>query len=480
MSLPTLYWHDYETFGADPRRDRPAQFAGIRTDGEFNAIGEPLVVYCKLSDDYLPHPEACLLTGITPQLVNEKGLCEAEFVAVIHRQMAQAGTCTLGYNTLRFDDEVTRNLLYRNFYDPYAREWQNGNSRWDLIDWVRTARALRPEGIVWPDHEDGRPSFKLEDLTAANGIEHSGAHDALADVRATIELAKLLKNAQPKLYRFLFEGRGKQAVLEGLKLGSMTPVLHVSGMYPSLKGNLAVVLPLCKHPTNNNGVLVYDLSVDPEPLLSLNADAVRQRLFTANTDLPEAMDRIPLKTVHINKCPVIVPISALREQDLQRWAVDLPSCRRHAAAITTSAGLGDKLREVFKHTFEPENDPDFMLYSGGFFAPDDKRIMENIRSMPPQQLAEFRPRFIDARLPEMFFRYCARNYPEILDDTQRNDWKAFCVKRLTDKHGGAGPAMEEYLQLLETQPGHGHNAVTLQLLRDYARQLAGKLGLSTS
>jgi len=41
----TLYWHDYETFGSDPRRDRPAQFAGLRTDEELNEIGEPLVLY---------------------------------------------------------------------------------------------------------------------------------------------------------------------------------------------------------------------------------------------------------------------------------------------------------------------------------------------------------------------------------------------------------------------------------------------------
>lgn len=478
MSTASLYWHDYETFGADPRRDRPAQFAGIRSDAEFNVIGEPLVVYCKLSDDYLPQPEACLLTGITPQLVNEKGVCEAEFAALIHQQMAQAGTCSLGYNTLRFDDEVTRNLLYRNFYDPYAREWQNGNSRWDLIDLVRAARALRPEGIVWPDHEDGRPSFKLEDLTAANGIEHSGAHDALADVRATIELAKLLKNAQPKLFRFLFEGRGKHAVQDALKLGSMTPVVHISGMYPSLKGHLAVILPLCKHPSNDNGVLVYDLSVDPEPLLSLNADAIRQRMFTASAELPEEMARIPLKTVHINKCPVIAPVSVLREQDLQRWTIDLPICRRNAAAIAASAGLAGKLREVFTQAFEPENDPDFMLYSGGFFGPDDKRMMDRIRSTPPQRLAELCPRFSDARLPEMFFRYCARNYPEALNEHQRQRWKAFCVGRLTAKNGGAGLVLKDYRQMLNdlgAQPCH--NADTLQLLRDYARQLETQLGL---
>ena len=171
--MTSFYWHDYETFGADPAWDRPVQFAGLRTDADLNVIGDPLVLYARPADDFLPHPMACLITGITPQLALEKGVAECEFIARIHAELAQPGTCAVGYNSLRFDDEITRHTLYRNFFDPYAREWQNGNSRWDIIDLLRTAWALRPEGIEWPRREDGHVSFKLEQLTAANGIAHS-------------------------------------------------------------------------------------------------------------------------------------------------------------------------------------------------------------------------------------------------------------------------------------------------------------------
>ena len=165
----TFYWHDYETFGVNPAVDRPSQFAGLRTDFDLNPIGEPLVIYCQPQLDILPAPQACLVTGITPQLALEKGLPEPQFIQAIHQQLSQPKTCGVGYNSIRFDDEVSRYTLYRNFYDPYQREWKNGNSRWDVIDMMRLTRALRPEGIEWPDHEPGRPSFKLEDLTAANG-----------------------------------------------------------------------------------------------------------------------------------------------------------------------------------------------------------------------------------------------------------------------------------------------------------------------
>src|SRR5690606_19750373 len=166
--VQTFYWHDYETWGTNPARDRPSQFAGIRTDLDLNIIGEPLVQYCQPPQDLLPHPDACLITGITPQLARAKGIPENQFIANIHRELSAPGTCSVGYNSIRFDDEVTRYTLYRNFYDPYEREWRNGNSRWDIIDMVRACRALRPDGIEWPNNDDGKPSFKLEHLTAAN------------------------------------------------------------------------------------------------------------------------------------------------------------------------------------------------------------------------------------------------------------------------------------------------------------------------
>ena len=234
--MNTLYWHDYETSGTDPRYDRPLQFAGIRTDEDLNIIGEPLMMYCKPANDFLPHPQASLITGITPQKAQQEGLTEAEFMARIHAELAEPGTCGVGYNSLRFDDEFTRFSLFRNFYDAYAREWQNGNSRWDIIDMVRLTRALRPDGINWPDHDDGKPSFRLEHLTAANNIEQIGAHDALVDVYATIEIAKLIKNVQPKLFDYVYQNRRKNNIailcLNNITNSTRPIVVQFIGCFP--------------------------------------------------------------------------------------------------------------------------------------------------------------------------------------------------------------------------------------------------------
>ncbi|PPK68191.1 exodeoxyribonuclease I subunit C [Methylobacter tundripaludum] len=476
----TFYWHDYETFGTDPRRDRPVQFAGIRTDFDFNIVDDPLVVYCKPAADCLPHPEACLITGITPQLAEQKGVCEAEFIRLIHQQLAQPNTCTLGYNSLRFDDEVTRNCLYRNFYDPYAREWQNGNSRWDLIDVVRAARALRPEGVVWPVNEQGGPSFRLDQLTQANNITHEAAHDALSDVYATIAIAKLVKQAQPKLYQFLLQHRIKAEALNLLQFGSFKPVVHVSGKYPASKHCLAIVLPVCKHPANTNGVIVYDLSIDPGPMLELSVGEIQQRIFTATADLPEDVARIPLKTVHINKCPVLAPVSVIRPEDAQRLEVDLALCYANIDKIKAAIGLADKVAAVFsgQNYAEQGSDPDLEIYSGGFFSESDKGQMFKIRNMQPRQLADSTFKFIDSRLPEMLFRYRARNYPETLRADELQNWNAFCVSRLSRRQTGSGIVLDDYFSRLdELRRDENVNREIINALEDYAFEKMRKFGI---
>ncbi|MEN8179496.1 MAG: exodeoxyribonuclease I [Pseudomonadota bacterium] len=446
----TLYWHDYETWGADPRRDWPAQFAGLRTDEELNPIGDPLVIYCKPANDMLPQPMACMVTGITPQKALAEGLIESEFIKRIHHELAVPGTCTLGYNSIRFDDEVTRNTLYRNFYDPYAREWQSGNSRWDIIDMVRLTHALRPEGIEWPRHPDGKPSFRLEDLTVANDIVHASAHDALSDVHATIAVAKLIKQAQPRLYDYVFQQRQKKLVAQQLNLQLRQAVLHVSSMYPSDLGCIAMVVPLAKHPTNPNGVIVYDLRHDPEPLLSLDDEELHKRLFTPSKDLPQGVERLPLKTVHLNKCPVVAPMKTLTAEAAERWSIDVEMGMRYRERLLAAQGLTEKIDRVHRMTqFEAISDPDLALYSGGFFSQGDRRRMDQILACRSDELASFPLVFDDQRLPEMLFRYRARNWPETLSTEENERWDEYRHARFFEPEGGGSLQMDEYLVLLD-------------------------------
>jgi exodeoxyribonuclease-1 len=440
----TFYWHDYETFGADPRRDRPAQFAGVRTDAALNEMDAPLVIFCKPARDFLPHPEACLLTGITPQLADAQGLPEPEFIARIHAEFAQPGTCGVGYNTLRFDDEVTRFTLYRNFYDPYAREWQQGNSRWDIIDLVRMTYALRPDGINWPQREEGQPSFRLEDLAAANGIWHESAHDALSDVRATIALARLMRTRQPRLYDWLLQLRDKRKAAAQLDLNSHNPVLHTSRMYPAKTGCTTLVMPLITEPGNNNSVLVYDLRHDPELFLPLDVDGLSQLLFTRNDELPEGMQRLPVKSVKINKCPALAPRNTLDFDAAGRIALDLDLCYRHWQTLCAYPDFFQRVAAAYtSRAFESSGDVDAALYDG-FLDNADAASLAQIRRASPQQLAKMQFDFHDQRLPELLFRYRARNWPETLTPAETERWEHLRRQRLTQSDGGGNITFTEF------------------------------------
>lgn len=465
--METIFWYDFETFGANTVWDRPAQFAGIRTDLELNIIGEPETFYCRQADDYLPHPQACLITGITPQLCQQEGLPEAEFIARIQALFSEPRTCVAGYNSIRFDDEVTRNTLYRNFYDAYAREWQNGNSRWDILDMVRCAYALRPEGIEWPIGADGKVSFRLELLTQANGIEHGKAHDAMSDVYATIALAKLIKEKQPKLFQYLFELRRKENVAAQLDILNKKPVLHVSGMISVERRCATLMVPLAAHPTNKNAVICFDLQQHPAALLELPAEEIQRRLYTPAAQLQEG-ERIALKAIHLNKCPVVAPAKMVSPDIAARLGLNGDVLREHLQLLKNGPDISAKLAQVFSAAeHKVITDPDGMLYSGGFFSPADKEAMEIIRNTPPEQLADLQLNFKDKRLEEMLFRYRARNYPEYLLDDEFERWETYRQQRLLQ---GNTPALtfNQFAQALQeaaqqADPKQHHLLADLQL-----------------
>ncbi|MDX1569962.1 MAG: exodeoxyribonuclease I [Xanthomonadales bacterium] len=478
----TFLWHDYETFGTDPRRDRPAQFAAIRTGPDLRPIGEPKVWFCALTDDYLPDPEACLITGIGPEEVARQGLSECEFAARIYAEMAQPQTCCVGYNSLRFDDEVTRFLLFRNFYDAYSREYRDGNSRWDLIDTVRACYAFRPRGIEWPEHEPGRPSFRLEDIARANALVHERAHDALSDVEATIGLARLIRERQPRLFDFCLGLRDQRRVEALLDVPAMAPLLHVSSRFGAERGCTAMVAPICRHPRFRKGTIVYDLSVDPGPLIELDAEAIHDLVFTARRDLPDDAERIPLKVIHGNRSPVVAPLSILRTVDTARIGLDPDQCDRNLEMLR-AADVEDKVRQIFERPFEG-HDPieEEALYHIGFPSDEDRRLADSVRTTPPEGLAQLAEGFRDRRYANLLFRYRARNFPESLDPAEFSAWQDWCRERLSQPDESGANVVERRLdaiQRLREAPDAAPEARRLlDQLERHVRERSARLGLA--
>lgn len=428
----TLYFYDLETSGFSPSNQRIMQFAGQRTDLKLNPIGEPHNILIKLSEDILPDPEAILITGITPQQTVLEGVTEAEFLKIFTEEIAIPGTIFTGFNTIRFDDEFMRYLHYRNFYDPYEWQWRDNRSKWDLLDLVRMTRALRPQGINWPFDSDGKPANKLGLLTAVNKLTHDKAHDALNDVMASIALAKLIHEKQPKLFNYSLTGRSKKKVAELIMAGK--PFVYTSGKYDSAYEKTAVV-GLVLANSDKQSALVFDLRYDPNAYKDLTprelADAMRWH------EPGEERIKLPVKTIKYNRCPAVAPLSVLDDSSIKRLQLDIKAAEEHNKTLQALPDFASKLQQAIvlldkqqqATMFADERTVDEQLYDG-FYGDDDKKLVTKLRSSKPQDFDEFTSKFKDQRLKNLLPLYKARNFPKSLSPEERQQWEVYINNRL--------------------------------------------------
>ncbi len=458
---PTIYWHDYETFGLNKHIDRPAQFGGMRTDMEMNPIGEPDLWYCRPSPDYLPQPAACLVTGITPQEASEKGLSEAEFARRIFERFNTPDTLVIGYNNFKFDDEVTRALFWRNLRDMYSHQFRNGCSRWDLFPFVLAVWALRDEGIVWPQkasddpQKPSRVSFRLEHLTQANGIEHSHAHDALSDVEATALLAKLIAQKQPKLWKWALANRTKEAVKQ--TLSNPDPVVWVDPSAGQQSGFLRFVMPVSAHPVNSNEDIVWDCRFDPMPLASMSSEEIWRLTWAPRDMRQEGETRLSLCNLRLNQSPFVCSdLRIINERVKSRFAIDMDEVMENARKLaqilpliqgTIAEALQDKRGDRV-----PADDVDAQLYDS-FMGDVDRDVARSVLKLTPEELAqkveEGRLHFDDPRLNELLFRMRAHSYPETLSESELQRFKALAQENISGSKQKR-LSLQEYIETIET------------------------------
>ena len=448
----SFFFYDLETSGFNPRSARVMQFAGQRTDLELKPVGEPVNVLIKLTPDVLPEPDAVLVTGITPQQTLADGLTEAEFLKLFYDEVVRPDTIFVGFNSIRFDDEFMRFLHYRNFYDPYEWQWKDGCSRWDVLDVVRMTRALRPEGIEWPFAPDGKPANRLEFLTKVNKLSHDSAHDALSDVKATIAVAKLVRDKQKDLFEYLLGMRDKKKAAELVLKGE--PFVYTSGRYPSANLHTTAAVLLGKHP-QQDAALVYDLRQDPTPFLEMSVDEITQAWkFTKDPDVL----RLPIKTLKYNRCPAVAPLGVMKDQATQdRLSLTLETVAKHlkilkkhqvafAEKVSQAVAKLDAEREKAQISLvDNQLTVDERLYEKFFDSPD-KQAMRVVRAAKPEELSQLAGNFRDDRLKSLLPLYKARNYPASLDSEERAAWDNFCAQRLFD--GGPSSRLAKYFARL--------------------------------
>ena len=439
--MKTFFFYDLETSGFSTQNDRIMQFAGQRTDENFNRIGDPVNILVRLNDDVLPSPSALMVTKISPQKTVEEGYTEAEFSKMLVEEYFTSDTVIIGYNNVRFDDAHIQHLLWRNFYPPYDWQWKEGRSRWDLLDVVRMIRALRPEGINWPfieNKETGEKfaSNKLELLTKENGISHENAHDALSDVDGLIDVARLLKEKQPQIFDYLLKMRSKNEVQKMINLESPKPFVYTSGRFSVEFEKTTIAFPIA--PAKNKNVIVWDLRFSPKDFLDWSAEQILENI-TADFETRSQADFKPIaaKILQYNKCPAVAPVGVLNDENKERLKIDLGEIQKNLDILRKNPHFAENLRTAFEkksEVFQDKNSkdtlsPEARLFEGFVSRSDDIKI-EAVRNSSARELADFHPDFNDERLNELLLHYKARSFPKSLSSQEKQIWEEYRAKNI--------------------------------------------------
>jgi exodeoxyribonuclease-1 len=339
-------------------------------------------------------------------------------------------------------------------------------------------RALRPEGIKWPFDLSGKPTNRLELLTGVNKLNHDQVHDALSDVTATIEMARLIRNKQTKLFEYLFSMRDKKKV--AALVNKSQPFVYTSGKYASEFDKTTVAVKVCDHP-KNAGALVFDLRHDPAEWVGLTVEQLAKAWpYKKDSDEP----RLPVKTLQFNRCPAVAPLGVLDDASQARLKLDLKQITRHLNALKQAKDLADKLCQAIEildnrqqtRLVSTDEDVDGSIYDG-FFSTADKQTMRVVRVAEPQELSNLGLTFEDHRLPALLPLYKARNCPKQLTSEEREAWDK--VRATKFLQGGQNSKLAKYFKRLQEVVDAGgltgHQQYLVEELRLYAESIAPEL-----
>ena len=485
MNDETILWFDFETFGSlprpwdggrsgpYPRRDRPSQFGAIRTSTELEVIGDPIEFRSRASVEEPPSIGACLVTGITPQDTAD-GLDEAPFIESVLDVLSVPGTTSTGWNSMGYDDEIVRFAAWRNLLPPYEREFKRDNARFDLLAAFRFAWATgRRSGIEWPTYEDGSVSLALGDLAAVNGVDDhaEAAHDALADVRATLELARRLRRAQPKLWNYAFGLRRKREVAKVVD-NDASPFLLCDRGIGAARGHATVAVTIDR--LDANGRLVLDLHGDPAEILDLEPRQLHARFHRLDPDLPP----VSVRRVRTNKLPMVTTPRVLdtTPEGWENISLDPALIESRMTFVRENhARIRERLRLVADEPPDAsEIDPEEQLYSG-FPSDGDSRAMQSARKGGPEALRRFIRMVEDERLSQLAFRYLARVHPDSLEEDERAQWTLHLRDRLLGPGADDRPRGHESLVAIEVAGRDGGDPRIVRDLEAWTRGMAEAL-----
>ena len=286
-------FYDFETSGNNKDFDQILQIGAVLTNNNFQ-IKDKINISCRLKKNIVPAPQALLINKISIDQLKSNEVSHYSLIEQLKNKFEEwSPACFVGFNSIGFDEDVLRQGLFQSLNYPYLTTSKD-NRRLDVLKLARGVSAFAPNSIVIPIGEDNKQSFKLENLTKVNQIDHSNAHDAIADVTATLELAKKMKTAAPEVWDSLLIYKKGDDI--GKKIFKEDFVCYQDLVFGKLYNFAACFV--CFHPAYGKSWLAaFDLKHDPRSLLDLGFSELKQALFSSH---------VKIRQISLNKMPIVL------------------------------------------------------------------------------------------------------------------------------------------------------------------------------
>lgn len=390
----TFIFYDTETTGLNPAFDQITQFAAIVTDDAFNML-EEVNLRCRLQPHVLASPGAMFVTKVGPKAIQAAPLSCYQMVCAIRAFIQKWSPAVLiGFNSISYDENMLRQAFYQHLHPAYLTN-TNGNSRMDVLLLAHAVAAHRPDAITVPLNDKGKPTFKLGLLAAANGLALDNAHDAHADTRATLALAKYLKERAPEVWDDLFASRNKALVTQ--RLAREEVVLFTDKMFgkPTIAAGF-----ICVSPDNQAAHAMFDLAYDPA--LYLDVDVERARILLKSNPRP-------IRILKANNLPILRSFHP--EADV---GVDLETARERMMHIHRHPTFASVIAQALAGQYEdkePSPHIEEQIY-GGFPSRADSALMERFHKVPWAERHALSLAFEDDRYQNFAERLIYAEHPD--------------------------------------------------------------------
>lgn len=425
MQKQTLLFYDVETTGLNKCFDQVLQFAAIRTDLDLNEISRH-EIQIKRNHDIVPSPHAIITHHIGMSNM-QTGTLEVEAIQEIHHLLNQAGTISLGYNTLGFDDELLRFSFYRNLLTPYTHQYANQCGRMDIYPLTVLYYLFNHGALNWPSI-NGTISLKLEHIAHANNLMTGPAHNALIDVEATLALAKRLK-INEKMWEYACGYFHKQTDIER---GDRLPIcletedrlfrdaLIVSAKFSARNNFIAPVISLGQHKHYKNQTLW--LRLDTEELSKTNNNNIAETTYAIRKKMGEQVIVLPPEERYC------------QHMSSDRLKMALGNKKRLLENKKLLCAIADYYQH-YKYPFIPHVDIDADLYNQPFSTPYEDKQYRDFHAAKLTEKALFARKISKELRKKQALRILGRHYPSLLSEQEQASFTDYCESSAIDFRG---------------------------------------------